>query len=80
MFFLFAVLLPLICMISYMGEVNIGGILSNPQFRSAALHSVLSSSTATLISVSLAFLLAWCVTRSRIRFKEGWSVLFTLPC
>ena len=78
-FFLFAVLLPLIRMLSYMGEVNIGDILSNPQFRSAALHSVLSSGTATLISVSLAFLLAWCITRSRIRFKEGWSVLFTLP-
>ncbi|MFQ9847884.1 MAG: phosphonate ABC transporter permease, partial [[Clostridium] leptum] len=39
----------------------------------------MSSGTATLISVFLAFLLAWCITRSRIRFKEAWCVLFTLP-
>ncbi len=79
LFFLFAVLLPLIRMLSNMATTDVGGILSNPQFHSAALHSLLSSGTATLISVFLAFLLAWCITRSRIRFKEAWCVMFTLP-
>lgn len=79
LFFLFAVLLPLIRMLSNMATTDVGGILSSPQFHSAALHSLLSSGTATLISVFLAFLLAWCITRSRIRFKEAWCVLFTLP-
>ena len=49
LFFLFAVLLPLIRMLSNMATTDVGGILSSPQFHSAALHSLLSSGTATLI-------------------------------
>ena len=42
-------------------------------------NSFLSSLVTTIVSVSIALLLAWCVNRSNIRHKGVWSVIFTLP-
>lgn len=78
-FFIISVISPLITMMAHMGEVPVGEILTDSQFVKSALNSVLVAVTATLISITLAFVLAWCIVKSNIRHKEIWSILFTLP-
>jgi iron(III) transport system permease protein len=78
-FFVVAVIFPLIQMFLYMGQVDISTFLSSPQLWKAVGNSVKVSATAALFAIILAMLLAFCVTRSRMPFKEGFSVLLTLP-
>ena len=54
-------------------------ILQAAQFLSMLGNSLVTTLAATVISVLLAFFLAFGLCRSRIRFKSVWVVLFTVP-
>ena len=60
-FWLFAIILPLIRMLSNMASVDVFAVISASKFVKALWHSLLVSAVATLISVGLAGLLAWCI-------------------
>jgi iron(III) transport system permease protein len=77
--FLVAVILPLVRMLANLADTDVLALISSPRFVLALGHSFLASAVATVISISIASVLAWCVTRSGIKFKRFWIVLFTLP-
>ncbi|MDR2586927.1 MAG: ABC transporter permease subunit [Coriobacteriales bacterium] len=77
--FLVAVILPLMRMLANLSDTDVLATVSSPRFIMALGHSVLASAVASVISIALASALAWCITRSGIRLKRFWIVLFTLP-
>ena len=60
-------------------NVDIGDVLFSSTFIEIAFNSVLVTSVASLISVVLALVSAWLVSRSNIRDKKIYIILFTLP-
>lgn len=78
-FFLTAVIFPLFSLLIKLKDANLEKIFSNPMVGSGVLHSVLVSLTATVISVTLAFMLAWCMARTRAVLKPLFRVLLILP-
>ena len=78
-FWIFAIILPLIRMLSTMANVNVWQIITAQKFARALGHSVFVSVVATVISVSLAGLLSWEVARTNIRRKSVLNTLLTVP-
>lgn len=78
-FWLFAIILPLIRMLSTMATVDVGAIIATKKFSRALSHSIIASFTATAISVSLAGLMSWAVARTNIRRKTALNTLLTVP-
>lgn len=78
-FFIVSVILPLLTLFSHLEKDSLESIIANNQFKSSLWNSILSASIATIGSVALAILLAWCITRSKMRLKGIFSIIFTLP-
>lgn len=78
-FFLAAVFFPLFSLLIKLKDADLEKIFSNPLVGSSVLHSVLVSLAATAISVTLAFILAWCMARTRAALKPLFNVLLILP-
>lgn len=78
-FLCITVIFPLVSLILNISISDIKDVIQSPQFIPMIQNSLIATSAATLISVVLAFALAWCVNRSNIRYKSIFSVLFTLP-
>lgn len=78
-FWIVAIILPLITMFSYISGADVIKIISNKKFVLALKQSLIVTSVATIFSVILASILAWCTSRTAIRFKNVFAVLFTLP-
>ena len=73
------VICPIIALAAHISIGDISEVISSAQFGPMLWNSFISSLVTTIVSVSLALLLAWCVNRTRIRHKGVWSVIFTLP-
>ena len=78
-FLVVSVLLPLVRLLINVKIEDVNSIIHSPQFGPMIWNSLATTSIATIISVSLAWGLAWCVNRTQIRFRAIISVLFTLP-
>ena len=78
-FLVVSVLMPLLRLLMNIHVKDITNIIQSPQFTPMILNSLATTGISTVISVGLAWLLAWCVNRTNIRFKAVFSVLFTLP-
>ena len=78
-FWLFAIILPLIRMLSTMASVDVGAVLTAQKFVRALWHSLVVTAVATVISVGLAGLLAWCVSRTNIKHKSLLNTLLIVP-
>ncbi len=78
-FFLFAVLLPLISVMTNLRDADVSAILSHPQTVPAILNSLKASVTATFLSIALAFAAAWCVNRTGIRRTALFDILLVIP-
>lgn len=78
-FWLFAIILPLVRMLSTMATVDVAAVISARKFSKALRQSLTVSFTATLISVSLAGLLSWAVARTNVRHKTILNTLITVP-
>lgn len=79
LFFAVAVLLPLLRMLAYMGSTDVFKVVGSGNFKKACLNSLRVGLLTTLISIPLAYALAWCVTRTHLRLRGFWSMLFSLP-
>ena len=53
--------------------------MNSPLFLRALQNSFVSASLATIITLSIALVLAWCIQRTRIRFKGIVSIVLVLP-
>lgn len=78
-FFLASVIFPLITLLIKLKDADLEKIFANPLVKTGILHSILVSLTATVISVTLAFVLAWCMSRTRAKLKPLFRVLLILP-
>ncbi|HBF15270.1 MAG TPA: phosphonate ABC transporter permease [Clostridiales bacterium] len=79
LFFLVSVLLPLISVMTNLRNADIPAIFSHPQTVPAIFNSVKVSLTATVLSIAVAFVAAWCVNRSGIRHRELFNLLLVIP-
>lgn len=78
-YLLVTVVYPLVSLFSTIGGEDISTVLRAAQFMPMLTNSVITTLLATVISVLLAFVLAYILNRSRIRFKQMFIVLFTIP-
>lgn len=73
------VLFPLAMLITNIHVGDIPKIIGSEQFFTMLKNSIITTALATVISVTSAFILAYCLNRTRIKYKSVWSVLFTIP-
>ena len=73
------VVLPLGALIFTISFDDIKSVFSSPQFLPMLSNSISATLLATILSVGLAFLFAWTINRSNIKFKSVFTVLFTVP-
>ncbi|MEG2800121.1 MAG: ABC transporter permease subunit, partial [Erysipelotrichaceae bacterium] len=78
-FLTITVLLPLATLLLNINVADIHDIVSSPQFWPMVANSLIATIIATIISVSLAMVLAWCMNRTKMKYRSVFSVLFTLP-
>lgn len=78
-FFFVMVICPLAAMIMNMAGSDIMSVLKLPRFKESLVNSIAASSTATLISIIIAWIFAICVIRTNLRFREIFTVFATLP-
>lgn len=74
-----AVLVPIVMLFSQIRGENIHNVVTSAQFLPMLKNSIITTVIATMISVVLAFCLAYVINRSGIRFKSVWMVMFTIP-
>ncbi len=78
--FLFvAVVFPLIHLVSSISLADLQAIFGSDQFKPMLVNSLVATTIATILSVSLATFLAWILHRSHIKHKGLLTVLFTVP-
>lgn len=78
-FWLFAIILPLIRMLSSMANVDVAAVVSSRKFSKALRQSMKASFTATGIAVGLAGMLSWTVARTNVQHKTILNTLLTVP-
>ncbi|MDR2662174.1 MAG: ABC transporter permease subunit [Treponema sp.] len=78
-FLAFTLLFPLGGMLVGMAGTDIAAVVASPQFREALGHSIIAAGTGTVISIIAAWFFALAVTRSRMRYRNVFSILVTAP-
>ena len=73
------VILPILSMLTQIKPADILDVVKGPNFGSALWNSLRYTAIATLIVVFLAYLMALCTTRVRIKGKRIWNVILILP-
>ena len=79
LFLIIAVICPLFALLTTMDIQDFAKVFSSPQFVPMLLNSLITTTLAMICSVSLAFLLAWILNRTRIRHRSLFALIFTLP-
>ncbi len=77
--FILLCILPLARMLTFIDKDVLVKVVGSETFLDTSLNSLLVGVTATVISVSLALLLAFSLQRTNIRFKSIFSLIFCLP-
>jgi iron(III) transport system permease protein len=78
-FLLLALVCPLAGMLINMVSADVAGILHSERFREALANSAAATGAATCIAIGIAYIFAWCTVRSKMPFREIFTVLVTLP-
>ena len=73
------ILLPLITMLSHIDSAGIKAVFSSAQFVPSVVHSLLTALVATVITLIISFTLAVCISRTNIKLKGLFGIIFTLP-
>ncbi|MCO7136117.1 ABC transporter permease subunit [[Clostridium] leptum] len=78
-YLLVTIAFPVLILFSNIRGEHIQSVFSSQQFWPMLQNSLITTLSATVISVTLSFFLAWLLNRSNIRFKSIFVVLFTIP-
>ena len=78
-FFAVSVLCPLFVMLLHLKDADLPALIADWSIQRATLHSLAVSLCATAISILLATLAAWCMTRTAVRLKRIFNVCILLP-
>ena len=79
LFFLLAVVLPLVGMFSRLADPQVREVFGTPAFASACVNSLVVAAITTVISVLAALLMSWVLCRTAIQGKSVFAVLLTVP-
>ena len=79
LFFAVCVIAPIISMLCRITPREFKGVVTSPQFFPAVVNSVTTALVATVISLILALLSAWCIQRTDIKCKALFSIIFVIP-
>ncbi len=79
LYLLVTVVYPLVGLFGTIRGEDVAEVISSVQFLPMLKNSVLTTLMATVISVLLAFGLAYALNRSNVRWKSVFVVLFTIP-
>jgi len=74
-----AVVCPLAVMLMNISGSDFSGVFRQSRFREALLNSVLAAGTGTIISIVLAWIFAYCVVRTNMRFRAIFTIFVTIP-
>ena len=77
LFFTVAIIFPLCAMFANLANTNIIQTFQSSTFTDTIINSLLSTTTAAIISIGLAVISAWFVCRSNLKFKKIFVLLFT---
>ena len=78
-FLIFSVVLPIVSMLGRITPDGLKAVFTSPQFTRAVWNSISTGLVATLISLTLALLAAWCLERTSMKVKALFSVCFVIP-
>lgn len=78
-FLFISVICPLFALLMNIQIEDIQKVVASPQFFPMLMNSFLTTTAATILSVSLALLLAWFMNRTKIRYRSVFTLAFTLP-
>lgn len=78
-FWLVSFILPLFRMLSAIGSVDVFAMIEARKFATALRQSIMVSTVATLITVTLAGTLAWCMARTNVKHKGMIGIVLTVP-
>lgn len=78
-YLLVTVVLPIAQLFAMIRAEHIQAVFTSAQFWPMLKNSLITTVSATVISVLLSFTLAWMLNRSNVRFKSVLLVLFTIP-
>lgn len=73
------IICPLIALVFNISFEDIGHVLTSQQFMPMLMNSLMSTTITTIVSISLALILAWCVNRTNLKHKGMLTLLFTVP-
>ena len=79
LFFVVCVIAPLGSMLLRVTPDGARAVFQSPQFGPAAINSLSTALTATLLTLTLSLLAAWSLERTQTREKALFGALFTLP-
>lgn len=77
--FVVLVILPLVSMFLHVDGEALCSVSKTAAFPTAIRNSLVTAGIATVISVVLAYILAVCISRTSIRMRTVFSVIFVLP-
>jgi iron(III) transport system permease protein len=66
-------------MFANMTGADIQSVIALPRFKESLLNSILVASTATVLSIAVAYAFALCTIRTHMRYRELLSVIVTIP-
>ncbi|MBQ9118306.1 MAG: ABC transporter permease subunit [Clostridia bacterium] len=78
-YLLLTVIYPIVRLFFTITGEDIKGVFTAAQFWPMLQNSLITTLIATVLSVGGAFAVAYCLNRSRVRFKAVWVILFTVP-
>lgn len=78
-FILLSVFFPLLNMFKSLQSVDAYELLSNASFKKTILNSLISSAISTMLSSTIALIVAWLLLRANIKHKKILAILLTVP-
>lgn len=73
------IVVPIVRMFFYIDGATLKQVFSSESFYSSFVNSLSSTAVATVISIVLAYFLAWAINRTNIKLKYLFTVFITLP-
>ena len=78
-FLIINLVLPLCVLFKSISYTDIINTLSHPNFFIMFINSIITSFLGASLSLILAFLLSYCLNRTKVKYKNAISILITLP-
>lgn len=79
LFLIISVIFPIVTLVSNIDVSNFGKVVSSTMFKESLVNSISVTSISTIISITIAYLLAYAVNRTNIKRKALLSLVFILP-